>query len=45
VTHKIPTLLITAFSRQELQNQRGREMKSSGKMAGIAEIERKEREE
>jgi hypothetical protein len=41
VTHKIPTLLITAFSRQELQNQRGREMKSSGKVAGIAEIERK----
>jgi hypothetical protein len=41
VTHKINTLLNTAFSRQELQNQRGREMKSSGKMAGIAEIQRK----
>jgi hypothetical protein len=41
VTHKIKALLITAFSGQELQNQRGREMKSSGKVAGIAEIERK----
>jgi hypothetical protein len=35
MTHKINT------SRQELQKQRGREMKSSGKVAGIAEIERK----